>query len=203
MERKNHWETVYRTKTPEQVSWTQEVPEISLRFIRSFNLPKTARIIDVGGGDSNLTDHLLNEGFENITVLDISGEALAKAKARLGERAQKVHWVECDVTEFKPDAPFDLWHDRAAFHFLTTDEEVSKYMQTVSESVTGCLVMGTFSEEGPKKCSGLDIRQYGETGLTSLFNTHFERIRCLTADHTTPFGTLQNFLFCAFRKRSS
>lgn len=203
MERKNYWETVYRTKGPEQVSWTQEVPELSLQFIRSFHLPKTARIIDVGGGDSNLVDHLLEEGFENITVLDISGEALAKAKTRLGERAKNVHWIESDVTEFVPEAPFDLWHDRAAFHFLTTDEEVATYVRTVSAHVNGYLVMGTFSEEGPKKCSGLDIRQYGETGLASLLDTHFDRIRCLKADHTTPFGTVQNFLFCAFRKRNA
>lgn len=202
MDNKQHWETVYGTKTPQEVSWTQEVPTLSLQFIRSFNLPKTARIIDVGGGDSNLVDHLLDEGFENITVLDISGAALARARARLGERAQNVRWVEADITEFTPDAPFDLWHDRAAFHFLAADKDIAAYVNLANRYVSGFLVMGTFSEDGPQKCSGLEIRQYGAPGLHALFSEGFERIRCLTQDHTTPFGTVQNFLFCAFRKKN-
>lgn len=200
-ERKQHWETVYETKNPDQVSWTQEKPAISLEFIHSFHLPKTAKIIDVGGGDSNLVDYLLDEGFENITVLDISEKALEKAKTRLGERALRVNWVASDITEFKPDTSFDLWHDRAAFHFLTTDAEITQYAKIVAQSVTGFLVMGTFSEQGPKKCSGLEISQYSPAGLYGPFSSGFEQIRCLTQDHTTPFGTLQNFLFCAFRRK--
>lgn len=157
---KTQWETVYETKNPDQVSWTQETPITSLAFINSFGLPKSAKIIDVGGGDSNLVDHLLAEGFENITVLDISEKALEKSKKRLGDKASKVNWVVCDVTKFEPTTTFDVWHDRAAFHFLTTSEQVEKYMATARNSVNEYLIIGTFSERGPKKCSGLEIKQY-------------------------------------------
>src|ERR1700730_405368 len=115
---KNHWDKIYRTKRPEQVSWTEEVPRVSLEFIHNFHLPKTARIIDIGGGDAKLVDFLLNENFQDITVLDISGKALERARQRLGNNAAKVKWIEKDITEFAPDTTFDLWHDRAAFHFL-------------------------------------------------------------------------------------
>lgn len=201
-ENKNHWETVYETKNPDQVSWTQETPTTSLNFIRSFKLPKTARIIDIGGGDSKLVDHLLEEGFENITVLDISEKALEKAKKRLGETAKKVNWIVCDITEFEPTTSFDIWHDRAAFHFLTTTEQVEKYLKTVRNSVTGYVTIGTFSENGPTKCSGLEIKQYNEESLTALLNTGFEKISAVTEDHTTPFGTTQNFLFCSFKRQN-
>lgn len=182
-ENKNHWETVYETKNPEQVSWTQEVPTTSLDFIHSFKLPKTAKIIDIGGGDSKLVDFLVNEGFENVTVLDISAKALEKAKKRLGENAKKINWVVTDITEFEPDTTFDVWHDRATFHFLTTTEQVAKYMQTARKSVNGFLTIGTFSENGPTKCSGLTIKQYTEDSLTTELTNGFEKIRCLTEDH--------------------
>ncbi len=201
-ENKNHWETVYETKNPEQVSWTQEVPTTSLDFIHSFKLPKTAKIIDIGGGDSKLVDFLVNEGFENVTVLDISAKALEKAKKRLGENAKKINWVVTDITEFEPDTTFDVWHDRATFHFLTTTEQVAKYMQTARKSVNGFLTIGTFSENGPTKCSGLTIKQYTEDSLTTELTNGFEKIRCLTEDHVTPFQTTQNFLFCSFKRQA-
>lgn len=201
-ENKNHWETVYETKNPEQVSWTQEVPTTSLDFIHSFKLPKTAKIIDIGGGDSKLVDFLINEGFENVTVLDISAKALEKAKKRLGEKAKKINWVVTDITEFEPDTTFDVWHDRATFHFLTTTEQVAKYMQTARKSVNGFLTIGTFSENGPTKCSGLTIKQYTEDSLTTELTNGFEKIRCLTEDHVTPFQTTQNFLFCSFKRQA-
>lgn len=193
---------VYETKSPEQVSWTQEVPTTSLDFIRSFGLPKTAKIIDIGGGDSKLVDFLVNEGFENITVLDISANALDKAKKRLGDNAKKINWVVSDITEFEPNTTFDVWHDRATFHFLTTKEQVAKYMETARKSVNGYLTIGTFSENGPAKCSGLTIKQYTEGSLTTELKNGFEKIRCLTEDHTTPFQTTQNFLFCSFKRQS-
>ena len=202
-ENKKHWETVYETKNPNQVSWTQEIPKTSLDFIRSFGLPKTANIIDIGGGDSKLVDYLLEEGFENITVLDISGKALEKAKNRLGDKAVKVNWVVSDVTDFKPTTSFDLWHDRAAFHFLTTKEQVEKYITIARDAVSGYLTIGTFSEEGPKKCSGLDIKQYNEETLATELNKGFDKIRCVTEDHTTPFETTQNFLFCSFKRQNN
>lgn len=198
--RKSHWERVYETKNPYQVSWTQDVPKTSLDFIHSFNVKKSARIIDVGGGDSKLVDFLLDQGFENITVLDISAKALEKAKQRLGTKAEKVSWIVSDITEFEPDTKFDIWHDRATFHFLTTNQQIEKYMSTARKSVTGFLAIGTFSENGPEKCSGLDIKQYNEQTLTAELANGFDKLRCITEDHQTPFGTTQNFLFCSFKR---
>lgn len=200
-DRKKHWETVYETKSPDQVSWTQEIPRTSLDLISSFGMGRDARIIDIGGGDGKLVDCLLNRGFEHVTVLDISEKAIQRAKARLGRKADKVHWVVGDVTEFEPDAPFDVWHDRATFHFLTKDEKISKYVETAREAVRGFMAIGTFSDRGPTKCSGLEIKQYNEDTLSREFQNGFEKIRCFTEDHTTPFKTTQNFLFCGFRRR--
>ncbi len=198
--RKQHWETVYQTKEPDQVSWTQEIPQTSLDFILSSGVNKDTKIIDIGGGDSKLVDYLLDEGFNNITVLDISERALGKAKLRLGDRANWVNWVVSDITEFEPDTTYDVWHDRAAFHFLTTPEQVSKYLDTARKCVTGYMIIGTFSENGPTNCSGLEIKQYTEEALTNELKNGFEKIRCITEDHTTPFNTPQNFLFCSFKR---
>ena len=203
LDSKKHWETVYETKNPEQVSWTQEKPQISLDFINSLDLDKSAKIIDVGGGDSKLVDYLLEEGFENVSVLDISATALEKAKKRLGDKANNVNWIVSDITEFSPSTTYDLWHDRAAFHFLTTPEQISKYVNIVRNAVTGYLIIGTFSENGPKKCSGLDIKQYSEDKLITEFENYFEKITCTTEDHITPFDTMQNFLFCSFKRKSN
>ena len=200
LDRKKHWETVYETKTPEQVSWTQDIPYISLEFIHSFGLKKTSQIIDIGGGDSKLVDYLLDEGFENISVLDISSQSLERAKNRLGEKASKVNWIVSDITEFEPNTTYDLWHDRATFHFLTSADQIKKYIQTARASVSGFLTIGTFSENGPTKCSGLEIKQYNEEELTQELNNGFSKIKCVTEDHLTPFDTVQNFLFCSFRR---
>ncbi|MBB1286152.1 class I SAM-dependent methyltransferase [Flavisolibacter sp. BT320] len=197
---KQHWEQVYETKQPDEVSWTQAIPNTSLAFIRSFNLPKTARIIDVGGGDAKLVDYLLAEGFKNITVLDISAHALQRAKDRLGKQAAQVTWIESDVTDFKPNNHYDVWHDRATFHFLTQPAHLQAYLRIAKNAVKGYMTIGTFSTHGPGKCSGLPIRQYNEAQLTQELQSGFTKIRCLTEDHTTPFGTSQNFLFCSFRR---
>ena len=199
----NHWDTVYKTKEPNEVSWTQKIPKTSLDFIHSFGLTKTAKIIDVGGGDSKLVDYLLDEGFENITVLDISAQAIAKAKRRLGDRAQIINWVVGDITEFQQDTTFDIWHDRAMFHFLTTSDQVAKYMETARNAVSGFLIIGTFSDNGPEKCSGLHIKQYSEEKLAAEFQNGFEKITCITEDHVTPFDTTQNFLFCSFKRNQN
>ena len=201
LERKKHWETVYETKNPNEVSWTQEIPGTSLAFIKSFGLAGSAKIIDIGGGDSTLVDHLLNEGFENITVLDISERSLEKAKLRLGEKGKNITWIVSDILDFKPTETYDIWHDRAAFHFLTTEEEIEKYKSIVAKAVQSYLVIGTFSENGPLKCSGLEISQYSEEKLSSTFEDHFEKIETVLEDHETPFGTTQNFLFCSFKKK--
>ena len=201
LDRKKHWETVYETKSPDQVSWTQESPKTSLEFIHSFGLKKSAKIIDIGGGDSKLVDYLLNEGFENVTVLDISAKSLEKAKERLGEKANKVNWIVSDITEFEPNMTFDVWHDRATFHFLTTTEQITKYINTARKSVNGFLTIGTFSKNGPEKCSGLEIKQYNEDELTIELKNGFDKIKCVTEDHLTPFDTTQNFLFCSFKRQ--
>jgi len=201
LNKKQHWETIYETKSPEQVSWTQEVPKTSLDFIYSFGADKKARIIDIGGGDSKLVDYLLDNGYENITVLDISAKALDRAKDRLGDKAAKVNWVVSDVTEFAPDTAFDIWHDRATFHFLTTKEQVAKYLDIAKQSVNGYMTIGTFSTNGPTKCSGLDIQQYDEQTLTAELENGFDKLKCITEDHTTPFNTTQNFLFCSFKRQ--
>ncbi len=201
--RKEHWEKVYATKQPSEVSWTQSVPQTSLDFVHSFNLPKTARIIDVGGGDSKLVDFLLAEGFENITVLDISEQALERAKLRIGEAAKKVKWIVSDVTEFHPTEKYDVWHDRATFHFLTTNDEVEKYLNTAASALNGYLTIGTFSDQGPEKCSGLTIHRYSEEELQQALERKFAKIKCVTEDHVTPFNTVQNFLFCSFKLKNA
>ena len=199
-DRKQHWENVYHTKQPSQVSWTQTVPQTSLNFIRGLNLPKHAPIIDIGGGDSRLADFLLDDGYNNITVLDISAAALDRAKARLGDRADQVKWIVADITEFKAETQYAVWLDRAVFHFLTTGEQISAYLSIAKDSVTDYLVIGTFSENGPQKCSGLDIKQYSETTLEQCFADGFKKMQCLVEDHVTPFDTVQNFVFCSFRR---
>ena len=200
---KQHWETVYKTKSSEQVSWTQSIPKTSLNFIHSFGLKKNTKIIDIGGGDSKLVDFLLDESFENITVLDISAKALDKAKQRLGNRANKVNWIVCDVMDYKPNTTYDVWHDRAAFHFLTTQQQITTYIHIASKAVTGYLIIGTFSVDGPKKCSGLEVKQYNEEILTAELQNNFDKIHCIKEDHITPFNTTQNFLFCSFKRRVS
>jgi trans-aconitate methyltransferase len=196
---KNHWEKIYTNKQPHEVSWTEEIPATSLAFIHGFHLAKTARIIDVGGGDSKLVDYLLKEGFQDITVLDISEQALARAKNRLGGQADKVAWIVSNITDFKPDEHYDLWHDRATFHFLTTGNQIEKYLSVASLSVKGFLTIGTFSHDGPAKCSGLNIRQYNEEELQQQLSKGFTKLKCITEDHQTPFHTKQNFLFCSFK----
>jgi SAM-dependent methyltransferase len=197
---KQHWDSVYENKTPDQVSWTQEKPETSLKLIQEAGLPKTAKIIDIGGGDSKLVNYLLDEGYKNITVLDISAKSLDKARKLLGNKASKVTWIVSDISTFKPDTVYDLWHDRAAFHFLTLKEEIERYQNTVQNFVSDSLIIGTFSKNGPIKCSGLEISQYDEQELTKTFKNHFKKEDCFTTDHITPFNTVQNFQFCRFRK---
>jgi SAM-dependent methyltransferase len=202
-ERKSHWENVYKSKGPEEVSWTQDVPQTSLDFINGFELPKTANIIDIGGGDSKLVDCLLDQGYTSITVLDISEKALEKAKKRLGKRSEQVKWIVADVTEFNPDEQYDVWHDRAAFHFLISPEQIGSYLEIARKSIKGYLIIGTFSENGPKKCSGLEIRQYSEAELELQLADGFQKLHCINEDHTTPFNTIQNFLFCGFKRDST
>jgi len=201
--RKEHWEKIYARKDPHELSWTQELPKTSLDFVHSFNLPKSASIIDIGGGDSKLVDYLLDEGFENISVLDISANAIQRTRQRLGSRADKVNWIVSDVTEFHPTTTFDCWHDRATFHFLTSSDDLNTYLTTARQAVNGYMIIGTFSDKGPKKCSMLDVHQYTEAELQQQLENGFDKLKCVTEDHTTPFNTTQNFLFCSFKRHDN
>lgn len=201
MTNKTHWEKVYQTKQPNEVSWTQEKPETSLRLIANCNLPKTAKIIDVGGGDSTLVDCLLELGYTDLTVLDISETAIEKAKLRLGALAKKVKWIVSDVTEFQPTEKYAIWHDRATFHFLTEETQIAKYQSLVQNHVSNFLIVATFSTKGPLKCSGLEIKQYSIADLENTFQNGFQKVEGFYEDHKTPFDTIQNFVFCRFEKK--
>ncbi|MEN9332666.1 MAG: hypothetical protein RLZZ94_1756 [Bacteroidota bacterium] len=201
-DRKKHWETIYQTKELKDVSWFQPNPETSLDFFKQYNVSLNAKIIDVGGGDSFLVDHLLELGYTDITVLDISEAAIERAKDRLGEKANQVKWIIEDAAKFHPTETYDFWHDRAAFHFLTDENEISNYLETAQKFINpnGVLVIGTFSEQGPTKCSGIEIKQYSENTMTERLKKYFDKIKCITVDHKTPFETIQNFVFCSFKK---
>lgn len=198
---KDHWQNVYETKNPNEVSWTQKIPQTSLDLIEEVSKGKSSKIIDIGGGDSNLVDFLLEKGFENISVLDISAKALEKAKIRLETQAENVDWIVTDITEFKTSTEYDIWHDRAAFHFLTIQDEIKKYVEIVRNVVSDTLIIGTFSVDGPQKCSGLPILQYNEERLKNIFSQDFELVKSFTENHITPFNTVQNFIFCQFKKK--
>lgn len=199
---KAHWENIYANKGPQDVSWFQAMPKVSLDLLAEYGVRSDARIIDIGGGDSLLVDHLLDRGFTDLSVLDISGKALAKAQHRLGDRAKAVKWIEASATEYDASGSFDVWHDRAVFHFLTTDQEVELYLEKLAKYLApgGLLILATFSENGPEKCSGIPVQRYSEAGMTARLERVCRKIKCITVDHETPFRTVQNFLFCAFRK---
>jgi SAM-dependent methyltransferase len=199
---KEHWEKVFTTNAEDEVSWFQKKPKTSIQLIQALKLPKEAKIIDIGGGDSYLIDSLIELGFTNLYLLDISESAILRSKNRLGANADKVTFIVSDVLDFKPADKFDAWHDRASFHFLTDESDILKYKAIVSDALTsnGNFVLGTFSNEGPLKCSGLDISQYSVEKILDLFEDTFEMENCFTEDHQTPFETTQNFIFCSFKK---
>ncbi|MBO6515540.1 MAG: class I SAM-dependent methyltransferase [Bacteroidia bacterium] len=202
-DRKQHWEHIYKTKPLHEVSWYQPTPEASLRLIINASKSKSDRIIDVGGGDSFLVDHLLDEGYTNLTVLDISKAAIERAKERLGSKSDQINWIVSDITQFSSDAQYDIWHDRAAFHFLTEPYDVNRYQRTLHQhlSKNGHFIVGTFSENGPKKCSGINISQYSIEALKNMFGGTLELEDSCILDHETPFNTIQNFSFATFKKR--
>lgn len=200
--RKEHWEKIYSTKEMNEVSWFQPIPKLSLNFIKSLNINKNAKIIDIGGGDSFLVDNLIELGFTDITVLDISEEAIKKAQKRLGDKADSVKWIVDDAAKFIPVEKYDLWHDRAAFHFLTQDHEIGHYVNNINNHINsgGKLIIGTFSTEGPLKCSGLEIKQYSEKSLKEKVGQNFSQIESVLTNHETPFNSEQEFVFSVFKK---
>jgi ubiquinone/menaquinone biosynthesis C-methylase UbiE len=200
---KQHWEEIYRAKdTTSEVSWYQDNPQNSVDLILSTGVGKRGNIIDVGGGDSKLADQLLVLGFQNLFVLDIAATALTNAKSRLGSMADSVTWIETDILEFKTDTHFDVWHDRATFHFLTKKKDITNYVGIASRFISpgGYLIISTFSTNGPKKCSGLDIVQYSKISIIKTFGEKFHHIKSFEQIHTTPFGTKQAFLWNIFRR---
>lgn len=203
MPSKAHWENVYETKDATQVSWFQQHPELSLQFIEQTGVDKAGQIIDVGGGASTLVDDLLANGYEHVTVLDISGAALQIAQQRLGSLASKVTWLEANIVETElPESFYDVWHDRAVFHFLTRDEDRARYVKAVRRSVKtgGHVIVATFGLEGPLRCSGLDVVRYSPDSLHDEFGSDFELIDTTSELHHTPFGTEQKFIYCYCRK---
>ena len=201
---KKHWENIYQTKKSDEVSWHQEKPKTSLNLISEANLNKNANLIDIGAGDSMLVDNLLTLGFKNITVLDISSNALNRAKKRLGNRADDVKWVVSDLREFETSDKYDLWHDRAVLHFLTEEKDIDKYVKKVRQLLKpdGYLIVSAFSRNGPKRCSGLEIRQYSEDSMKRLFSG-FEHVKSFEEEHLTPVGASQIFISSIFKKRGN
>ncbi len=203
MENKTHWEQIYQTKESAQVSWYQLHPQLSLKYIQNTGSPRTAHIIDVGAGASTLVDHLLDDGFQHITVLDISAAALAVAQQRLAQRAGAVTWLEADITQTTlPHHEYDVWHDRAVFHFLTERADRQRYVNAVKTAVKpgGHIIVATFASDGPERCSGLEVARYDPQSLYHEFGPDFELLNSTRELHQTPFGTEQKFMYCYCRK---
>ncbi len=200
---KTHWEGVYTTKGEDEVSWFQDSAAPSLDLIDLAQPLLQSAIVDVGGGASRLVDALLVRGFENVTVLDLSEAALAKSKARLGDRASQVQWIVADVTKWYPTQTYDVWHDRATFHFLTTEEDRNSYLERLNKAVVkdGYVIMGTFALNGPERCSGLPVQRYDSQSLASVLGQDFELIDSRVHDHSTPWKAIQHFQFSTFRRR--
>ena len=203
MTSKAHWEEVYATKSATAVSWFQPHAALSLQLIEQTGVPEDAGIIDVGGGASTLVDDLLDAGYSNLTVLDLSDAALAASRARLASRADAVHWLVGDITQITlPEQAYAVWHDRAVFHFLTTEPQREAYVAAVMRAVKpgGHVIVATFAEDGPEKCSGLPVARYSAQGLHAQFGNPFTLLRQQREEHHTPFGTVQQFIYCLCRK---
>jgi len=201
-ERKGHWESVYRQKSADQTSWHQDVPQLSLAMIARAKLEPSSPILDIGGGASLLVDYLLEQGYSDLTILDISAAALEQAKARLGNRAGVPCWVQAEVTRFSPVRQYGLWHDRAAFHFLTDPEERQSYVNVLTRSLAsqGQAIIATFSPQGPEKCSGLDIVQYDASRISEVLGPAYVLLEQQEELHVTPSGGEQWFNYFRFQK---
>ncbi len=199
--RKDHWEHVYETKGPTQLSWFQAVPAKSMAMIRATEVPTEAPIIDVGAGVSSLVDLLINSDYSNITVLDIANAAIAESRARLGDAASRVKWISSDILEWAPKGRYYLWHDRAVFHFLVNEASAKTYLNTMRMALVpgGYFVLATFGPEGPDRCSGLDVQRYSIERLTELLEDDFELKSFELEEHETPTGNVQQFLYSCWK----
>jgi 2-polyprenyl-3-methyl-5-hydroxy-6-metoxy-1,4-benzoquinol methylase len=203
--RKSHWDNIYNDKDHKEVSWYQESPQISLQLLDKIGATTGDSIIDIGAGASTLVDALIDKGYSKLSVLDISENALSIVKQRLGVNANVPSYYVSDVTEFSPDRQFDVWHDRAVFHFLTHAEDRDKYVSRLDTllSDNGKVIIGTFSLNGPKKCSGLDIEQYDETKITNVLREYFQLIDTCVDVHSTPGGIQQEFMYFLFNRKKN
>jgi SAM-dependent methyltransferase len=200
---REHWDRVYQTRTPDSVSWYQPSPAPSLAALERIGVPRSAALIDIGGGASSLIDHLLAMGWSDLTVLDIAQPALDVAKARLGNAADRVRWLQADITAWTPERSWDVWHDRAVFHFLTEAEARSRYRRALEAALQpgGLAIIATFALDGPERCSGLPVQRYDGATLTRELGGGFALIESWRESHTTPGGATQSFNWCAFRRR--
>ena len=200
-DQKVYWTRVYEEKSPSEVSWYQPAPEPSLRALDRFETGPSSSLIDVGGGASNLVDALLERGWQDITVLDIAATALDAAKERLGAQAEKVHWEVADITDWRPSRRYDVWHDRAVFHFLTEPEQREAYRRALLAGVApgGLVIMATFALDGPEKCSGLPVQRYDPATLGAELGSALRLVDGWRETHVTPWGSTQTFNWCAFR----
>lgn len=205
MTHKEHWEAAYQSSDPTDVSWYQVRPRNPLELIAATQAQRDGGILDVGGGASTLVDYLLEDGYSNLAVLDVSASALAHARERLGQRAADVQWIEADVTTFRAPTRFAVWHDRAVFHFLTAAEDRRQYMTALRSALIphGHVIIATFADDGPEKCSGLAVARYDETKLAAELGADFELCETRRETHLTPWKTEQRFIYCRFRLRSS
>jgi SAM-dependent methyltransferase len=196
-----HWERIYTTKGEREVSWFEATP-VSLGLFDAAKVSPTATVIDIGGGASRLVDTLLARGSAGVTVLDISAHALANLSARLGDEP-RLRLIAADVTQWLPDSRYDVWHDRAAFHFLTRAEDQSAYAAAMSEALPpgGIAIIGTFAPDGPEKCSGLPVARHDAASLAAIFGPGFDLLASRRHDHRTPWDTIQHFEFSTFRRR--
>jgi len=204
MSRREHWNRVYQTRAAEDVSWYQRRPDVSLELIAASGTAKDGGIIDVGGGASVLVDHLLDLGYTNLAVLDLAGAALGAARARLGSRAAMADWFEADVTDFEPPRRYALWHDRAAFHFLTEAGDRSRYVATLRKTLKpgGTVIIATFAMDGPPRCSGLDVVRYDETSIALELGGEFQLQEFRPETHLTPGMLEQRFGYFRFRQQT-
>lgn len=202
MNRKEHWDRVYGRKRSVELTWFQEVPSTSLLLIRRMGLSSQARILDVGGGTSLLPSFLLQEGFLHLSVLDVSEKGLEVAKAQLGARADGIEWFQGDLLEFEPPHRWDLWHDRALFHFLTSAEDREAYLRVLNRCLEpgGHVIIATFAPEGPSRCSGLDCHRYGPEDLQAVLGSGYELLGSVEEVHATPSGGTQEFVYSWFRR---
>ena len=202
--RQAHWENVYTTKGENEVSWFQQSPAPSFELITQAGATHASAIIDIGGGASRLVDHLVGQGFEDVTVLDLSGAALEAAKRRLERRADPVHWVVADATAWEPAKAYDIWHDRAAFHFLTDEKDRAAYIARLTQGVKagGHAIIATFALDGPEKCSGLPVARYDSASLARTLGSKFLLVHTRRHEHATPWGSRQMFQFSVFRREA-